>query len=248
MGGETVMKLLAVETATRRQSVAVLDGTTVLCQSDEEAGLSHAKWLVPTIDRLLQSTGLTLSDLDGFAVSIGPGSFTGLRVGLATVTGFRMVTGLPLVTVPTMEALAWNLRAEDRQLCPVLKARTGEVYWAFYRWEHAARPTRLTEERVGSLESLTQSIKGPTVVLGEGWVIYKDELRRLMRDRSFEVNEAPPDALAASAVSVGLAALERLARGEVAGRGIVPLYVQRTEAEVTGPRPVCVSPSVKEDG
>ncbi|MBM4122085.1 MAG: tRNA (adenosine(37)-N6)-threonylcarbamoyltransferase complex dimerization subunit type 1 TsaB [Nitrospira sp.] len=230
--GEAAVKLLAVETATRRQSVAILDGTTVLCQSNEETGLSHAKWLVPTIDRLLQSSSLTLSALDGFAVSIGPGSFTGLRVGLATVMGFRMVTGLPLVTVPTLEAMAWNLRAEDRPLCPVLKARAGEVYWAFYRWKHAAGPTRLTEERVGSLESLARSIQGPTVMLGEGWVIYQDELRRLMGTRSFEVSEAPPDALAASAVSVGLAGLERLARGEIAGRGIAPLYVQRVEAEV----------------
>jgi tRNA threonylcarbamoyladenosine biosynthesis protein TsaB len=225
--------------------VAILDGRTVLCQSNEEAGLNHAKWLVPTIDRLLQSSGLTLSTLDGFAVSIGPGSFTGLRVGLATVMGFRMVTGLPLVTVPTLEALAWNLRAEDRPLCPVLKARTGEVYWAFYRWDHAGRPTRLVEERVGSLASLARSIPSQTVMLGEGWVTYREELHGLLAGQSHEVCGAPDEAMATSAVSVGLAGLDRLARGEVAGRGVTPFYVQRVEAEATGPRPGCVSPSVK---
>ncbi len=238
---EDTVKLLAVETATRIQSVAVLDGTTVLGRSDEDVGRSHAKRLVPAIDRLLRSSGLTLSGLDGFALSIGPGSFTGLRVGLATLLGFRTVTGLPLVTVPTLEALAWNLPDEPRPLCPVLKARTGEVYWACYRWEKAGSLVRVMEEQVGSLESLARSVRGPLVMLGEGWPIYQHELRLLLEAGSREVCGAPPAAMEASAVSVGLAGLARLARGEVADRGIAPLYVQRAEAEIKWQRQAAVA-------
>jgi len=226
------MKILAVETATSCQSVAVLDGARVLARSDEEAARSQARLLIPTIDRLLKASGLTLSSLEGLAVSIGPGSFTGLRVGLATMMGLRATTGLPLAAVPTLEAMAWNVPRADAPLCPILKARTGEVYWGLYRWTGAGTLHRLAEDRVGPLESVVRSFVGPTVVLGEGWIAYHHELRRLLGPREGEVREAPAAAMAASAVSVGLAGLERLARGDIAAQGLSPRYVQRAEAEL----------------
>ena len=228
------MKLLAVETATHWESVAVLDGQKVVARADLDAEGAHAKWLVPTIDRVLASGGLTLADLNGLAVSIGPGSFTGLRVGLATMMGLRLVTGLPLAAVPTLEAMAWNLRSADRPLCPILKSRRGEVYWALYQWTSDGALRCLTPEQVGPLELLVRSITGPTLVFGEGWQTYRDDIRRLLGSRASDAGEAPPDSMAASAVSVGLAGLERLARGEVASRGLSPRYVQRAEAELSG--------------
>ncbi|MBM4124264.1 MAG: tRNA (adenosine(37)-N6)-threonylcarbamoyltransferase complex dimerization subunit type 1 TsaB [Nitrospira sp.] len=237
------MKLLAVETATQQQSVAILEGATLLGRSDEAAQGNHAMKLIPMIDRLLQSTGLRLADLDGLAVSIGPGSFTGLRVGLATVMGIRSVTGLPLAAVPTLDAMAWNVRQADRLLCPVLKARTREVYWGFYRWA-AGTLVQVAEERVGSIEAFAQSIEGPTVMLGDGWLNYGQDVQRLLGDRAGDAIEASREAMAASAVSVGLAGLERLARGEVAGRGLAPRYVQRAEAEIAWQRRVAAAQSV----
>lgn len=232
------MTLLAIDTATGYQSIAILDGTRVLARSDEDAGGAHARSLIPTVDRLLVSAGVALAGLDGLAVSIGPGSFTGLRVGLATMMGLRMVTGLPLVVVPTLEAMAWNYRnerSEGQILCPMLKSRVGEVYWATYRWTGGVLIT-LSEEKVGSLAEAAASVQAPTVVLGEGWQVNRDDLLRLLGERAETVREAPPDAMAASAVSVGLAALERLSRGETAGVGVAPRYVQRTEAEAAWER------------
>nr|MBI3614597.1 tRNA (adenosine(37)-N6)-threonylcarbamoyltransferase complex dimerization subunit type 1 TsaB [Nitrospirota bacterium] len=230
------MKVLAVETATGRQSVAILDGTRVLARSDEEARGAHARRLVPTIDRLLAETGLSLAGLDGLAVSIGPGSFTGLRVGLATMMGFRTVAGLPLAAVPTLEALAWNHREAGRTVCPILQARTGEVYWAVYRWTSETTLTRISEARAGTIRALGESITDSTVVLGDGWEGNKDELHLVLGERMVTVEEAPPAAMAVSAVSVGLAGLERLARGDRASEGLAPLYVQRAEAEVAWER------------
>src|SRR5437016_8711658 len=129
------MKLLAVETATGCQSVALMDGRSVLARCDRDAAGHHAKHLVPAINEVFKMAGCGLSDIQALAVSIGPGSFTGLRVGQATMMGFRMVTGLPLAAVPTLEAMAWNVRGSNEMICPVLKSRTGEVFWALYQWK-----------------------------------------------------------------------------------------------------------------
>lgn len=239
------MRILAVETATAWQSVAILDGEAVLARSDEDAEGSHARRLVPAIDRILASSGLTLADLDGLAVSIGPGSFTGLRVGLATMLGFRAVTGLPLAAVPTLEAMAWNLRGARQLLCPVLRARRGEVYWAQYQWLPDGSLKQLREEQAGTLEALARLVQTPAVIFGEGWSLHRTELSRLLGRRMTEVEEAPPEAVHPSAVSVGLAGAERLRRGEVAGPGLSPRYVQRPEAEVVWERRGVISPLSK---
>ncbi|MGH7229897.1 MAG: tRNA (adenosine(37)-N6)-threonylcarbamoyltransferase complex dimerization subunit type 1 TsaB [Nitrospiraceae bacterium] len=226
------MKLLAIETATTCLSVAVLDGERVLARTDLAAPGQHAKYLVPAIDDLFRSSGLTLSKLDGVAVSSGPGSFTGLRVGLATAIGFRMAAGLPLAMVPSLEAMAWNLRGAHQPLCPIFKSRTGEVYWALYQWTASGMLQCLAGEQVGSPVMMAESLNGRAVVFGEGWEANTKELRRMFEKRNQRVDEAPPEANRASAVSVGLAGHERLVRGDIAGQGISPRYVQRAEAEL----------------
>jgi tRNA threonylcarbamoyladenosine biosynthesis protein TsaB len=239
------MKILAADTATAWQSVAVLDGTTVLARADEDANGAHAKRLVPAIDRVLASCGLTLADLDGLAVSIGPGSFTGLRVGLATMLGFRLAMGLPLTAVPTLEAMAWNLRGAELPLCPMLKARTGEVYWGLYQWRNDGMLQPLQEERVGALEAVAQSLRGSVIAFGEGWQAHGKELRQVLGEHAVDVREAPPAASNPSAVSVGLAGLERLRCGDIVGRGVAPRYVQRAEADVVWERRGAPSPMAK---
>jgi tRNA threonylcarbamoyladenosine biosynthesis protein TsaB len=239
------MKILAVETATSWQSVAVLDGGAVLARVDEDATGSHARLLVPAIDRALTSCGMMLSGLDGLAVSIGPGSFTGLRVGLATMLGFRSVTGLPLAAVPTLEAMAWNLRGSSDLLCPVLRARTGEVYWAQYRWLPDGSLKQAQEERAGTLEAMARSLSSPVMIFGDGWLTHHKELRGLLEARAVEVRAAAPEVMRPSAVSVGLAGSARLQRGETAGQGLAPLYVQRAEAEVVWERKGAASPLAK---
>jgi tRNA threonylcarbamoyladenosine biosynthesis protein TsaB len=224
------MLLLAVETATRRQSVALLDGETSLARADEDAEGSHAKKLLPAIDRVLAGRRVSLQDLGGLAVSIGPGSFTGLRVGLATMLAFRTVTGLPLAAVPTLEAMAWNVRGAGQPVCPMIKGRAGELYWALFRWQGGVLE-RLEEDRVGDPLTTARSLHEPTIALGDGWEAYGREIVGALAP-SAEIQSAPPEAMAASAVSVGLAGLALLARGEVAGAVIAPRYIQEAEATV----------------
>ena len=225
------MKILAVDTATSWQSVAILDDSRVLARHDQEAAGSHAKLLLPTIDRLFCETGLTIRQLDGLVVSIGPGSFTGLRVGLATLLGFRTISRLPLAVVPTLEGMAWNLRGTSTLLCPILNSRRGELYWALFRWTGDGRLERVMSEQVGTAAMLGGSLTGSALVFGEGWTVESSAIRASMPP-SATVAEAPEATMKPSAVSIGLAGIERLRRGEYAGVGISPFYVQRTTAEL----------------
>lgn len=236
------MKVLAVETATSWQSVAILDDSRVLARHDQDAAGSHAKLLLPTIDRLFHETGLTLKQLDGLVVSIGPGSFTGLRVGLATILGFRTISRLPLAVVPTLEGMAWNLRGTSTLLCPILNSRREELYWALFRWTSDDRLERVVSEQVGTPIILGSSLTESVLVFGEGWTV--EELAiRASTSSSVTVTEAP-DFAKPSAVSIGLAGIERLRRGEYAGTGISPLYVQRTAAELKYEESGGISPVV----
>ncbi|WP_455243122.1 tRNA (adenosine(37)-N6)-threonylcarbamoyltransferase complex dimerization subunit type 1 TsaB [Petrachloros mirabilis] len=224
------MKVLAVDTATAWQSVAILDDERVLACCEQEAGGAHGKLLLPTIDRVLRDTGLSPAKLDGLVVSIGPGSFTGLRVGLATMLGFRTIRQLPLAVVPTLEGMAWNLRGHTMPLCPVLNSRRGELYWAVFQWIGGDCLERLVPEQVGIPARLGKELSGPIVLYGEGWETEREAITEAMAE-TVVVTEAT-DHMKPSAVSIAMAGMVRLRRGECAGIGVPPFYVQRPEAEL----------------
>lgn len=234
------MRILAVETATPWQSVAILDGEKVLARCDQAAVGSHAKMLLPTIDRLFSETGLTPAKLDGLVVSIGPGSFTGLRVGLSTVLGFRTITRLPVAPVPTLEGMAWNLRGSAMPLCPVLNSRRGELYWGLFQWTGDERLERLISEQVGTPDALGKQLSGSVVLYGEGWEKEQEAIKAAIGDATIMTSST--EAMKPSAVSIGLAGLVRLTRGEGAGLGVSPLYIQRPEAEIKYEQSGGVSP------
>ena len=234
------MRVLAVETATSWQSVALLDGEHVLARCEQDAAGSHARLLLPAIDRVLSHAGLVPAKLDGLVVSIGPGSFTGLRVGLSTVLGIRTVTQLPLVVVPTLEGMAWNLRDAALPLCPVINSRRGELYWALFQWRGKDRLDRLIPEQVGAAQTLGMQLREPVVVYGEGWESERTAIKASAVSGAFFTEAAAH--MRPSAVSVGLAGLVKLSRGELAGLGISPLYIQRPEAELKYEQSGGVSP------
>lgn len=235
------MKVLAVETATSRQSVALLDDTGVLAQEDQEATGAHGTLLLPTIHRLLAKAGLTLAQLDGLICSIGPGSFTGLRVGAATLLGLRAATDLPLVLVPTLEAMAWSFRDIAGPLCSVLPSRKDEVYWAVFRWSSSGSLERLVPEHAGSPQALAKMLSGATTIFGEGWTIMEPAIRAALGP-GVTVMPVAGEIVRPSAVTVGRAGIERLRRGQVADGEVAPLYVQRAEAEIRYEQSGGVSP------
>lgn len=226
--------LLAIETATAWQSVAVLQGERIAAVQEQDAAGSHARSLMGAIDRVVHDAGVRLADLHGLAVSIGPGSFTGLRVGLATMLGFRAVLGTTIIPVPTLEAMAWNLRDVQGVLIPVLKSRHNEVYWAAYEWQPGQGLRTHLAEQAGPPASIATLGKGiqRVTVFGDGWQAYAEEIRQALQVTGVTVQEVAADRQRPSAVSVGLAARQRQATGQATEEALVPRYVQRTEAEV----------------
>ena len=234
------MKILAIETATAWQSLAILDDHRIIAQHDQDASGAHGALLLPAIDRLVMKAQLRLNDLDGLACSAGPGSFTGIRVGLATCLGLRAATGLPLVLVPTLEALAWSIPPSELPLCPIVTSRRGEVYWAVFRRTGEDQLHRLLSECVGPPAALARSLTERTLVVGDGWSAMKSEILAAL-PQSVTISVGPPE-LKPSAAAVAALGLQRLRRGESAGDRVEPCYVQRAEAELQYDQSGGVSP------
>jgi tRNA threonylcarbamoyladenosine biosynthesis protein TsaB len=237
------MKVLAIETASSWQSVAILDDNRIIAQQDQEASGAHGTRLLPAIDRLLLDAQLRLSDLDGLACSAGPGSFTGIRIGLATCLGLRAATGLPLILVPTLEAMAWAVNSSDLPICPIVTSRKGEVYWAVFRRTGDGQLHRLLSECVGSPAALARSLTERTLVFGDGWSAMQSEIRAALPE-SVRVAVGPLE-VKPSAVAVAVLGGQRLRRGERAGDRVEPLYIQRAEAELRYDQSGGVSPVVR---
>jgi tRNA threonylcarbamoyladenosine biosynthesis protein TsaB len=127
------MKLLAIDTSTDYLSVAVMNGAKVIARIHRKAPRSHSSLLMPAIDAMLKKAKVPLKNIDGFCISVGPGSFTGLRIGVATVKGLAFCTKKPIVTVPTLDVIASNAVTRRGIVCAVLDARKGKVYACVYR-------------------------------------------------------------------------------------------------------------------
>ncbi len=129
------MKLLGIETSTRTGSVAIVDEEEVIAEYALNIKETHTARLMPAIDHILKGAHLTIHQMDAVAVSLGPGSFTGLRIGLAAAKGLCLALRKPLMGIPTLDAFAHNICCPSHLICPLLDARKGEVYTALYRYQ-----------------------------------------------------------------------------------------------------------------
>jgi tRNA threonylcarbamoyladenosine biosynthesis protein TsaB len=169
------MKILAIETSTYAGSIAVVGDDAILGEYYFNIGPVHTEKLIPSIDWLLSELGMVKSDLSGVAVSLGPGSFTSLRVGISTAKGICYSLGIPLVGVSSLKALAMNLPFAPYNICPVIDARKGEVFTSLFRFTNGELE-RILEDIVVSPEGLVEIIKDNTIFVGDGALLYKDYL------------------------------------------------------------------------
>jgi len=229
--------LLAFETATRAASIALLRGGDLVAEECTTGDRSTAETLLPALDALLAGAGLTPAAVDAFAVSIGPGSFTGLRVGIATVKGLAFGTGRPVAPVPTLAALARTAPEPREAVVALLDARRGEVYAAGYGPSDAALlPSEFLPEGVYTAEALAGRLPRTCLLVGEGVGVCGDWLRarlgegvQLQPSRHREPRARHVGALGAALLAAG---------GGVDAADVVPNYLRRAEAEVkrTGER------------
>lgn len=223
------MKLLAIETATALGGVAIMDDELLVAESRVNVKATHSERLLTEVDHALLSARLTIGDIDVFALSIGPGSFTGLRVGLSTVKGLLYATGKRVVTVPTLEALARNITFTALPLCPLLDARKREVYAGLFRWQEGAL-VRIISEQAIALETLLAKLAEPVVFLGEGALLYRRTIEEGMGERALF---AEPRDMVPSPASVAALGMERARAGAFEDPLLLtPLYLRKSEAEL----------------
>ncbi|MBI5380039.1 MAG: tRNA (adenosine(37)-N6)-threonylcarbamoyltransferase complex dimerization subunit type 1 TsaB [Nitrospirae bacterium] len=223
------MYILALETATSQIGVALVNEGGVLAERAYPPGEPPSLRLLEGVEEVCRAAVVPLEKLDGLAVSVGPGSFTGLRVGMATAQGLAFALEIPIAPIPTLEALAWSLPQATGFLCPILDAKQGEVYAAIYRYNPDGKLDTLLGERVITPRDLAASIRGPVTFLGEGAERYGPLLRQMLPHAEF----AHSAARYPSAAQVGILGLALLARGGgVQPEALRPRYLRRAEAEV----------------
>lgn len=213
---------MALETSTLAGGVALLDGERVIGEYILDVRITHSERLMPAVDRLLGDAGWAPASLEGLAVAIGPGSFTGLRIGLSAAKGLAWALGLSVAAVPTLDAMAASLPFAGLPVCPVLAARRNEVYCSLYRWDGAGM-RREWDYLAVAPEALAERLTEPTIVLGE--------LAQAVVSRHVRV--VPPHRRLPSAAAVGVLGLARFAAGDVVSAAeLSPFYLRPPEAEL----------------
>lgn len=224
------MKLLAFESTTSVASVALLDGERCLASCTVDAGLKHSEILLPMAQEVLAHTKLAFSDVGGYAVAVGPGSFTGVRIGVATVKGLAFGRDLPIVEVSALEALAYNLLGVDATVVCAMDARRDEIYTATFRTSPEG-VLRLCEDRAIPISLLLSEWKDdgtPVYIVGDAY----EKVRRALTEAGVSVLVTPPALRAPSAHAVGLCALRSIERGEtVSDLRLSPSYLRLPQAE-----------------
>jgi tRNA threonylcarbamoyladenosine biosynthesis protein TsaB len=223
------VKVLGVDTATRSCSVAVLIDDQPAAELAKVSDRTHSVHLMSMIRKALAMAALDLRDIDGFAVTVGPGSFTGLRIGISTVKGLAFSMAKPCVGVSTLEALAYPCLPCPHPVCTLMDARKGEVYAAFFSG-CAERPERIGNEQVGAPEAILSRVVLPHFFVGDAVEIYADRIRAIVgRCAIFAPKEiCLPKASVVARLAQG--PLEAALRGEISRP--VPRYIRQSDAEL----------------
>ncbi len=172
------MKILAIESSAKAASVAIADGGKILAEMFINTGLKHSVTIMPSIEQVCTATGIRVSDMDRIAISKGPGSFTGLRIGMAAAKGLAWACGIPCCAVSTLRAAAVNVAHLDGTICAVMDARAGQVYNALFSAKSGVI-TRLCEDRAIAMSDLfcELSDKKDVILVGDGADICYNESR-----------------------------------------------------------------------
>lgn len=223
------MKILAIESSALTASVAICEDEYPIAEMTLQNGNTHSETLLPMIEQLLAHTGLSAQDIDLFAVPVGPGSFTGIRIGVSLIKGLAFDSQTPCVGVSSLEGMAYNLTGFSGVLCPIMDARRNQLYNALFRFENE-QLVRLTEDRlITAIDLLAElsSYNEPVVLTGEGIPVL---LKVAERQDQFVI----PSPLMATQNATGVArlALKLYQAGQACTDGqLLPVYLRPSQAE-----------------
>ena len=224
------MKILALETSAKSVSTAVVENGAPLAYAYQCTGLTHSRTLMPMVDAMLKNAELTLGDMDAVAVAAGPGSFTGLRIGIAAVKGLAWAADKPCFGVSTLEAMAQNLAHMDGLLVCAMDARRNQVYNALFEAKSGVL-TRLTPDRAIAVAELAEELRSeplPLVIVGDGAVLCE----KALTESGLPCRLAPPQLVMQNAMSVALCAEDLARAGKlVSAQELLPVYLRPPQAQ-----------------
>jgi tRNA threonylcarbamoyladenosine biosynthesis protein TsaB len=224
------LKILAIETSAKSVSAAVVENGVPLASAYQNMGLTHSRTLMPLVDGILSAAGLRVQDMDLLAAANGPGSFTGLRIGVSALKGLAWALEKPCCGVSTLAAMARNLAHMEGLIICAMDARRNQVYNALFL-AHDGVLTRQCPDRAIGLAELAEEIKNrpePKFVVGDGAGLCYNYLL----EQDVPCRMAPPQLVMQNAVGVALAAEEMAAAGQVTtARDLVPVYLRLSQAE-----------------
>lgn len=224
------MRILALETSAKAVSAAVTEDGRVLASGYQENGLTHSRTLMPIVEHIMKNADLTMAEIDAVAVAVGPGSFTGIRIGVSAAKGLAFAANKPSVGVSTLAAMARNVAFADGLVVCAMDARRNQVYNALFEAE-GGRLTRLTPDRAIGVDKLAEELQResrPRIVVGDGGRLCVDVLTAA----GVECRLAPPHLVMQNAVSVALEA-EEAAQGSglISAQELLPVYLRPPQAE-----------------
>lgn len=224
------MNILALESSAVACSAAVCRDGALVAQSFINNGLTHSRTLMPMVAGMLEQSGLTLAQMDLVAVAAGPGSFTGLRIGVAAAKGLAWPMDKPCAAVSTLEAMAWGVCHMGGEICAVMDARRNQVYNARFIVEDGT-PVRLTPDRAVGLEELRRELaerKKEQILVGDGALLCYNELMKY----ALPLRLPPAHLRLQTAWGVALGAMELARRGELTtAAALAPVYHRLSQAE-----------------
>ncbi len=227
------MKILALDTSGQNCSVAIIDEEKVICDFNLSIGTTHSETLLPMIDEVCKSSKIDLQAIDVLACSIGPGSFTGLRIGIATIKGFALAQNKKVIGVSTLEALAHNIANFDGIICSVLDAKNNNVYAGIFKYENdklVLQDDYITED-LDTLINILQSKKQKIMFVGDGATSFKENFKNAFDGNAFF---APLHLNNQLSSSVAKAALERALEDDFDEVDTLnPMYLKKSQAERT---------------
>lgn len=224
------MLILGIETATEQVSVAIGGHEGVLGVFEVTRGRRHAETLVPAIEFLCRQADIEVQEFGAIAVDIGPGLFTGMRVGIAAARAMAQALRIPMIGISSLDLLAFPLRLSDRLIASVIDARRGEIFYAFYR-QVPAGVQRVSEPRVGRVDDLVADLLGrgqDAVCVGDGALRYRGEITDALRVEFAEQYLGHPSA----APLVQLAHAKAMREDWVHHANITPMYLRRPDAQI----------------
>lgn len=226
------MKVLAIESASTVASIALVENDKVICEYTINDKKTHSQTIMPMIEAMKQQLNLDLKTLDGIAVSGGPGSYTGLRIGSATAKGLAHVLDIPVIGVSTLESLAYNIQATEAIICPMLDARRQHVFAGAYHYVEGEIVNLIPIDQY-SVEALLGTIKSmnrQVIFLGDGYSAYFKLIESLIAKTQILV--ARPSDFIQRATNIGLIAIKSLEKGEYEDYLThQPQYYRITQAE-----------------